>query len=82
MHPIKLRVWAISGKTPGSATKGSANVSQGEEPSQQLTAHLHMLSLRIVSMRSPELLKFSKVIQQNSPRMALAREDMTWNEST
>ena len=57
-----VRAWAISNETPVSATKGSANMRQDEEPPrQQLTAHLHMLSLEIVSMRSSKPIIFSKM---------------------
>ena len=36
-------------------------MNQGEEPPQQLSAHLHMLSLKIVSMSSSKLLKLSEM---------------------
>ena len=54
--PEYVRVWAISDETPGTAIKGvcQCEVKIMEESStlqQDLTTHLHMLSLEILSIK-------------------------------
>ena len=61
-----VRVWAISDETPGSVTKGVYlwGLRRGIPTlGQQLTAYLHMLSLRIVSIQSSKPINFSNKLK-------------------